>query len=67
RLLEPFQRHGTDRTDHSDGLGLGLSIVTAIATAHGATLAARAQPEGGLVLEVEFLSVAGGRPANGIP
>jgi signal transduction histidine kinase len=67
RLLEPFQRHGTDRTDHSDGLGLGLSIVTAIATAHGATLAARAQPEGGLVLEVEFLSVAGGGPANGIP
>jgi signal transduction histidine kinase len=54
RLLQPFQRRGADRTDHSDGLGLGLSIVKAIAAAHGASLAAEAQPGGGLHIEVSF-------------
>jgi signal transduction histidine kinase len=55
RLLEPFQRLGTDRTAASDGHhGLGLSIVRAIATAHGATLLAEARPEGGLSIEVAF-------------
>jgi signal transduction histidine kinase len=54
RLFLPFQRLGADRTDHSDGIGLGLSIVDAIATAHGATLTARAQPGGGLDIEVSF-------------
>jgi signal transduction histidine kinase len=56
RLLKPFQRLGPDRTNHSDGLGLGLSIVQAIATAHQATLTARAQPTGGLDIEVGFPS-----------
>ena len=55
RLLEPFQRLGTDRTSPSDGHhGLGLSIVRAIATAHHATLLAEARPEGGLAVEVKF-------------
>jgi signal transduction histidine kinase len=55
RLLEPFQRLGPDRTAPSDGHhGLGLSIVRAIATAHGATLLAEARPEGGLTVEVAF-------------
>ena len=55
RLLEPFQRLGTDRTAPSDGHhGLGLSIVQAIATAHHATLLAEARPEGGLAVEVRF-------------
>jgi signal transduction histidine kinase len=55
RLLEPFQRLGSDRTAPSDGHhGLGLSIVRAVATAHHATLLAEAQPEGGLVAEVRF-------------
>jgi signal transduction histidine kinase len=31
RLLQPFQRLGSDRTGHEDGLGLGLSIVQASA------------------------------------
>jgi signal transduction histidine kinase len=34
RLFQPFRRLGRDRTDHSDGIGLGLSIVKAIAEAH---------------------------------
>ena len=36
------------------GHGLGLSIVSAIATAHGATLAFQPQPAGGLQAEVRF-------------
>jgi K+-sensing histidine kinase KdpD len=37
RLFRPFRRLGADRTEHSDGIGLGRSIVQAIATAHQAT------------------------------
>ncbi|HXA62307.1 MAG TPA: ATP-binding protein [Streptosporangiaceae bacterium] len=57
-LFEPFRRLTTDRTHKGDGAGLGLSIVAAIATAHHATLNARANPEGGLTVTVEFASVA---------
>lgn len=53
RLFEPFQR--LDRTAGRDGHhGLGLSIVRAIATAHGASIAAHARPDGGLTVEVAF-------------
>jgi signal transduction histidine kinase len=54
RLLVPFQRLGAGRVSHGDGHGLGLSIVVAIAEAHGATLAVHPQPEGGLRVEVRF-------------
>jgi len=54
RLQQPFQRLGTARTNQGDGHGLGLSIVHAIATAHGATVSTRAQPDGGLDVEVRF-------------
>ena len=54
RLFQPFQRLGGVRTGNGDGYGLGLSIVRAIAVAHGATLTSRAQPEGGLDVEVSF-------------
>jgi signal transduction histidine kinase len=54
RLLEPFQRAAPDRTASPDGLGLGLSIVADIAKAHGASLEARPQPEGGLAVTVSF-------------
>jgi signal transduction histidine kinase len=53
-LVRPFQRIGSDRTSHDGGHGLGLSIVDAIATAHGARLAVHAQPAGGLRVEVRF-------------
>jgi signal transduction histidine kinase len=64
RLLQPFQRLGGVRTGNGDGYGLGLSIVRAIADAHGATLAVRAQPEGGLDIEVTFPGEPG-RAAGG--
>ena len=54
RLFEPFQRLAPERAGHGDGQGLGLSIVRAIAAAHGASLDARAPEEGGLVVEVSF-------------
>jgi signal transduction histidine kinase len=46
RLLEPFQR--IDRGAHSDGAGLGLSIVRSVAHAHGGSVALAACPGGGL-------------------
>jgi signal transduction histidine kinase len=54
RLFQPFQRMTADRTSHSDGLGLGLSIVHAIAEAHGARITADPRPDGGLTVEVAF-------------
>jgi signal transduction histidine kinase len=53
-LMRPFQRRGTERTGHGDGHGLGLSIVDAIATAHGARLVVQPQAAGGLRVEVTF-------------
>jgi signal transduction histidine kinase len=44
-LVQPFRRLGAERTG---GVGLGLSIVAAIADAHGGELALEARPEGGL-------------------
>jgi signal transduction histidine kinase len=55
RLLEPFRRLGGGRGADTDGHhGLGLSIVRAIAAAHGATLDLQAPPEGGLIITVRF-------------
>lgn len=54
RLFQPFQRLGAERTRHTGGYGLGLAIVDAVATAHGATVAAHARPEGGLSIDVRF-------------
>jgi signal transduction histidine kinase len=54
RLFEPFQRLGRQRLRHPDGHGLGLAIVRAIASAHGAALTAHANPGGGLTVTVEF-------------
>ncbi|WAP59559.1 sensor histidine kinase [Streptomyces sp. S465] len=53
QMFQPFQRLGDPRTNR-DGLGLGLSIVQAIAVAHDATLGVEARPEGGLVFTVGF-------------
>jgi signal transduction histidine kinase len=54
RLFQPFQRLASERAGHGEGHGLGLSIVRAIAVAHGATLTARAREAGGLAVEVSF-------------
>lgn len=66
RLFEPFQRLGA-RTARGDGHhGLGLSIVRAIATAHGADITAHARPGGGLSIEICFpRTVEGAEKAKG--
>jgi signal transduction histidine kinase len=50
-LFEPFHRYGAVRL-HSPGAGLGLSIVRAVARAHGGEVRADARDEGGLVVTV---------------
>jgi signal transduction histidine kinase len=55
RLLEPFQRLDGKRDHHQEGLGLGLSIVAAIADAHHASLSVRpCHVGGGLAIDVTF-------------
>jgi signal transduction histidine kinase len=52
-LFQPFRRGGTARTG-SRGAGLGLSIVRAVAAAHGGAVSAAARPEGGLEVTVRL-------------
>jgi signal transduction histidine kinase len=54
RLPRPFQRSGARRTGGDGGLGLGLSIVDAVATAHGARLTVTPRPGSGLDVTVAF-------------
>jgi signal transduction histidine kinase len=54
RLFQPFQRLGGRGTHGSQGHGLGLSIVRAIATSHDATIEARPLTGGGLAINVTF-------------
>jgi signal transduction histidine kinase len=52
-LFEPFRRLG-GRTRSDRGVGLGLSIVRAVATAHGGTVHAEARQDGGLIVTVSL-------------
>jgi signal transduction histidine kinase len=47
-LGQPFRRLGADRTAVDGSIGLGLSIVAAITSAHGGSLGLHARPDGGL-------------------
>jgi signal transduction histidine kinase len=74
RLLVPFERGGTASSSRArppatgDGLGLGLPIVQAIATAHGAALTIAARPEGGgLTAELAFPAADPARYAREAP
>jgi signal transduction histidine kinase len=55
QLFEPFRRLARERTD-AGGLGLGLSIVRAVAIAHGGTVRAEAPAGGGLTVTVTLPS-----------
>jgi signal transduction histidine kinase len=70
RLVKPFQRGGTAGSSRTrsrpgaDGLGLGLSIVDAIAVAHGAQLTVTPRlTGGGLSVRLAFPAV----PATPVP
>jgi signal transduction histidine kinase len=54
RLFQPFQRLNSHPRSSSDGVGLGLAIVQAIADAHDATVTAKARIVGGLEIDVVF-------------
>lgn len=54
QLAQPFRRLGAERTGSERGVGLGLSIVAAIASAHGGELQLHARPEGGLRAQVDL-------------
>jgi signal transduction histidine kinase len=59
QLFQPFQRFRSENARQGNGLGLGLSIVAAIASAHGATIDTSIRVEGGLAVAVSFpLAVA---------
>ena len=58
RLFQPFLRLDGRRIHHDNGHGLGLSIVRAIAAAHGASITAHARRGGGLAIDVTFLPAA---------
>ena len=66
RLLQPFQRMSGERIGQG-GLGLGLSIVSAIALAHQARLQVHARDEGGLDVQVRFPAAPGAPPAHDAP
>jgi signal transduction histidine kinase len=53
-LAQPFKRLGTERTGSQNGHGLGLSIVAAIAAAHGGRLDLHARPQGGLRVQISL-------------
>lgn len=58
QLAQPFHRLGTQRTGTAHGSGLGLSIVSAIATTHGGSLNLQARTEGGLRVTVTLPRLA---------
>jgi len=53
-LAQPFRRLGAERTGSGRGAGLGLSIVSAIVTAHTGRLSLQARLDGGLRVLVEL-------------
>jgi signal transduction histidine kinase len=57
RLFQPFQRLDARRIHYTNGHGLGLSIVRAIAAAHCATITADAPSDGGLTITVTFAPI----------
>jgi signal transduction histidine kinase len=62
RLTQPFERLGEERVGSS---GLGLSIVSAVVTAHGGRLRLTARPDGGL--RAAIVLPAPGRPVPVLP
>ena len=67
RVFERFYRVDHSRTRASGGVGLGLSIVAAVAEAHGGVATARPTPGGGATFLVA-IPLANGRPtANAGP
>ena len=65
-IFEPFRRLGTERTGSGAerGFGLGLSIVRAVARAHGGEVWALSRPGGGLCVTVRLPAAPADAPAG---
>ncbi|MEU4567424.1 HAMP domain-containing sensor histidine kinase [Micromonospora sp. NPDC023956] len=62
-IFLPFRRLSRERAAGNRGFGLGLSIVRAVARAHGGTVHAAPRPDGGLVVTVSLPTP--GTPTSG--
>jgi signal transduction histidine kinase len=67
QLGRPFRRGGAERTCSDGGVGLGLSIVTAIAAAHHGSIDIEARPAGGLRVTVTLPRLAALERDHGVP
>ena len=67
QLGRPFRRGGAERTCSDGSVGLGLSIVAAIAAAHHGTIALDALPEGGMRVAVTLPRSTPPRPERALP
>ncbi len=65
QLAKPFKRLGAERTGSQNGHGLGLSIVAAIAAAHGGGLRLYARERGGLGAEITLPVARDAQPVSG--
>jgi signal transduction histidine kinase len=65
RLFERFFRPDKSRSRKTGGFGLGLSIVKAVATAHGGSVQVTAPPTGGLIVAVSLAATPPEGPGNG--
>jgi signal transduction histidine kinase len=67
-MFEPFRRLGDNRTNQSQGVGLGLSIVRTITHTHGGTISATPRNGGGLDLRIQLPTTSiGPTPCQATP
>ncbi len=64
QLAQPFRRLTAERTGSEAGVGLGLSIVAAVAAAHGGALELHARSGGGLRVQIDLPGATAALPAT---
>jgi two-component system OmpR family sensor kinase len=67
RVFERFYRADQSRARASGGVGLGLSIVAAVAEAHGGSVTARSEPGGGATFRIVIPRLPDGNNSHGTP
>ena len=58
RIMEPFEQVGRSASDHTDGAGLGLPLVKALAELHGGLLVIESEVGKGLTATLEIPAAA---------
>ena len=64
RILQPFEQVGRGPADHTEGAGLGLTLVKAFTELHGGRLAIASKPGEGFCATIE-LPVADSKECRG--